>query len=192
MMMTLLTMKRFWCFAVLWISMDALSAQIIYTSAFTKTLEKAGISYIEPLEQWLHVTIPPGHDYMEYDLVLQNDRNDFEVRYHVNSGRNTQKSAPPFVEVSRLVANIASNNELHDIRVTILPDNLLKDVFNADRGVIAYFTPKAEFSEKPFGALLSLYADERRGIEIVLLYSHPEFDPVTAYRSIYFSEIGDR
>jgi hypothetical protein len=189
-MMILIAMKRFWCFAVFWISVDALSAQIIYTSTFTKTLETAGITYIEPLEQWLHVTIPPDHDYMRYDLVLQNDRNDFEVRYHVYSGRNAQKSVPPFVEVSRLVSSIASNNELHEIRVTIPPDDLLQEVFNADRGVIAYFTPKEEFSEKPYGALLSLYAGEHRGIAVVLLYSNMEFDPITAYRSIYFRELG--
>ncbi len=180
-------MKVFWYCVVLWISIDPVLGQIKYTASFTRSLEKAGISYIAPLEQWLHVAAPPDHEYMQYDLVLQNDRNDFEVRYRIHPNRRSELSIPPSVTVSRLIASIASNDEANEIRVVILSEEILK-VFNADRGVIAYFTPKDEFTEKPYGAVFSLYAEDRRAIDVVLLYTNPEFDPLTAYRSIYFRE----
>ena len=66
-----------------------------------------------------------------------------------------------YYEVSRLVSSIASNSDEDDIRVTILTAPFLKENFNAERGLIAQFKPKEEFSEKPFGAYISLYTDGR-------------------------------
>jgi hypothetical protein len=92
------------------------------------------------------------------------------------------------VSVSRLVANIASNDEINDIRIRIPSDEQLSEAFNAHRGVIAYFTPKVEFSEKPYGALLSLFAIDKPAIDIVILYTDPTYDPLLSYRSIRYKE----
>lgn len=172
-----------------WMMSDFASGQIIYTANFTRDLKKAGLEYAEPTEQWLHVTIPPNHEFMEYDLVLQNDRNDFEVRYSIHKERRSDLSIPPSVAVSRLLADIASNDEIHEIRIKIPPDELLKEAFNATSGVIAYFAPKDEFSEKDFGALVSLYAEGRPAIDIILLYRDPAFDPLIQYRSIRYEDL---
>lgn len=165
----------------------AVTGQIIYTAAFTRALEQAEIEYAEPVEQWLHVTLSPRHEFMEYDLVLQNDRNDFEVRYCIDNKHRTS-DIPPSIAVSRLLASIASNAETEAITVKIPTDDFLKQAFNAERGMIAYFTPKFEFSEKTYGALLSLYSADRSAIDIVLLYQDPLYDPLTMFRNIRFSE----
>jgi len=183
---------RYCCLVLCWLLIYPVSAQITYTVAFTQALEKAGISYLEPVEQWLHVTMPPEHEFMEYDLVLQNDRNDFEYRYRIQSGRYAESDIPASVIVSSLVATIATNQEPADIHIQIPTGSFLKETFNADRGVIAYFTPKVEFSEKPYGAYLSLYADGRPGIDVVILYSDEMFDPLTMYRGVYFIELLDQ
>lgn len=182
-------MRIYCCLAVGWLLIHSASAQITYTAAFTHALEKAGIGYAEPGEQWLHVTLPPEHEFMEYDLVLQNDRNDLEFRYRIQSGRYAESDIPASVIVSSLVASIATNQDPLDIHIQIPTDHFLKEAFNADRGVIAYFTPKAEFSEKPYGAYLSLYANGRSGIDIVILYADETFDPLTMYRGVYFTEL---
>lgn len=88
-------MKISGCLGFSWLLIHSVSAQITYTVAFTQALEKAGISYAEPVEQWLHVTLPPEHEFMKYDLVLQNDRNDLEFRYRIQSGRYAESDVPP-------------------------------------------------------------------------------------------------
>ena len=174
---------------VLWGGLQvAASAQIIHTASFTRALEAAGIGYAEPAEQWLHVTLPPEDGYMDYDLVLENDRNNFEVRYRIQHRAGPDKAVPASVEVARLVASIASNAPGSEIRILIPPDTMLREAFNADRGIIAYFTPKSDFSEKQFGALLSLYSSGRPGIDIVLLYYDAEYDPLRMFRSVRYRE----
>lgn len=162
-------------------------SQITYTATFTRLLDKARIDYAVPAEQWLHVTLPPDHDYMHYDLVLENDRGDFEVRYRFHTGLPAE-DMPPAVEVARLVAHIASNNPETEIRIQIPPDRLLQEVFNAEAGVVAHFTPKEDFSMKPYGTLLSLYPSGYAGIDIVILYTDPEYNAVEKYRSVRFRD----
>ena len=178
--------------SLLCVTFGAVSGQVTYTKAFTHLLEKEGIEYAEPTEQWLHVTIPPEHEFMKYDLVLQNDRNDFEVRYDIHSSRSRNQSIPPSVAVSRLLATIASNDESHDILIRIPEDYFLREAFNADQGILAYFTPKAEFSEKTYGALLSLYVEGRQAIDVILLYTDPAYDPLTMYRSVRFADVAEK
>lgn len=94
--------------------------------------------------------------------------------------------------VSSLIATISTNQEPADIHIRIPTDRFLKEAYNADRGVIAYFTPKVEFSEKSYGAYLSLYADGRTGIDVVILYSDETFDPLTMYRGVYFTDLPEQ
>jgi hypothetical protein len=122
---------------------------------------------------------------MHYDLVLQNDRNDFEVRYQF--GKYDQ-SIPPSIAVSRLVASIAINDDFHNIVVKIPSEELLREAFNADQGVLVRFTPKATFSEKTYGALLSIYSENRPALNVVILYMDQSYDPMTMYRSVRFRD----
>lgn len=161
--------------------------QITYTAAFTRLLEKSGMEYAEPAEQWMHVTVPPVDGYMDYDLVVENDREDFEIRYCFHLEKRS-KETPPSVEVARLVASIASNDPETEIRIQIPADSFLIQAFNADYGLIAHFIPKAEFSGKPIGVFISLYSENRPGIDIVLLYRDPAYDPLTMFRSIRFND----
>jgi hypothetical protein len=168
------------------IGITSLVGQIIYTASFTRLLHDAGVEYAAPAESWLHVTIPPEDDYMDYDLVVENDRNDFEVRYFFH--RDMDEQVPAAVRVAGLVASIATNEPESEIRIQMPSDALLRTAFNADRGIIAHFTPKADFSEKQFGALISLFHDGRPGIEIVVLYFDPEYDALRMFRNVRYRE----
>lgn len=181
------SLKRLWLsvVAILFVQVAGYN-QITYTAAFTRLLEKAGMEYAEPAEQWMHVTVPPIDDYMDYDLVLENDKGDFEVRYAFHREKPENRT-PPSVEVARLVASIATNDPETEIRIQIPADTFLRQVFNADFGLIAHFIPKEDFSMKPYGALISLYAEGRSGIDVVLLYRDPDYNPLEMYRSIRFT-----
>ncbi len=170
------------------ISQSSVDAQIVYTRAFTQRLVEAGLEYDLPAEQWLHVIMPPDDSLMHYDLVLQNDRNDFELRFHIHSASDADLVVPASVALTRLVATIASNDENALIRIEIPPEDLLKTAFNADRGAIALFSPKKIFSEKQYGALISLYSVGRQSVDIVILYNDPAYDPLTAFRSLRYQD----
>jgi hypothetical protein len=123
---------------------------------------------------------------MDYDLVLQNDRNDLEYRYRIESNARLRQPVPASVEVSRLLASIASNDSEANIVIKIPDEDFLRQAFNADHGMIAYFTPQAGFSEKPYGALLSLYAAGHPAVDVLILSYDRTIDPLQHFRSVYF------
>ena len=56
---------------------------LTYTYSFTEALKQHGLEFFKPVENWLHVAGPREDGYLDYDLVLENDINDFEVRYRI-------------------------------------------------------------------------------------------------------------
>lgn len=163
-------------------------SQITYTKQFTHKLQKAGIEYAEPVEQWLHVILPPEDGLMDYDLVLQDDRNTIEYRYRISLPSDSRAQLPPSVAVTALIANLATNAEEAEILIQIPPDSLLQAAFLADAGIVARFIPRQEFSAKEHGALISMISEEGAVVDVVILYTDPEFDPLMAFRSVRFRE----
>lgn len=165
------------------------SAQITFTRSFTKKLERASLEYLEPVEDWMHVVPLRSDDYMQYDAVLQNDRNDFEARYRIRRINARWRRIPQNIEVGRLVASIATNIGDSEIAMEFPDEHYLREYFNADQGLFAHFTPKLSFSEKPYGTFISLYAEGRAVVDIVLLYHDHEYRAVDQYRSLRFRDL---
>ncbi|MDX1479626.1 MAG: hypothetical protein R3301_18065 [Saprospiraceae bacterium] len=161
-------------------------AQITYTRSFTKKLAGAQLSYHTPVESWLHVVPLRSDAFMDYDLVLQNDRNDYEVRYRIRRLNRKWRAVPQHVEVSRLVASIATNEPEAEIRMSFPDDAFVREAFNAESGLFARFKPKPAFSEKPFGTLVSLYGEGKAIVDVVVLYHDPGFDPIEHFRDLRF------
>ena len=159
-------------------------AQIIYTAGFTRLLQEAEISYAMPVENYLHVIMPPEDGFMAYALVLENDRGDFEVRYRFHDAR--ESVVPAAVTVAGLIASIASNDPETEIRIQVPADTMLHTAFNAEKGLISYFTPKQEFSGKPYGAMINLSRSGRPAVDIVILYTDPAFNPELMFRTIRY------
>ena len=162
-------------------------AQITFTKSFTKKLDRASLEYYETVEEWLHVTPLESDAYMQYDLVLQNDRNDFEVRYRVRRLNKYWNRIPQQVEIGRLLASIAANGEESEIQMEFPASQYLREHFNADQGLFAHFTPKRSFSEKPYGTLISLYAEDKAIVDVVLLYNDPDYNARDQFRSLRFA-----
>lgn len=179
------TLRTVCLLLMVWVS-NALPAQIVHTARVTLLSRAAGLEYQEPVEQWLHVVYPPEHEYMRYDLALQNDRNDYEVRLRIRLPGTPEFTIPEPVEITRLLATIAINEPLHDIRIQIPPPDFLSEAFNAEQGLVAYFRPKPGFSEKPFGALISLFAEQRGAVDVVILYRDEAYDALSMFRNLRF------
>lgn len=142
------------------------------------------MEYLESVEQWLHVVPDDRDQFMKYDLVLENDRNDFEVRYRIRRGRHSR--LPLHVEVPRLASSIASNQDGSEIHMTFPDSTFLMTHFNARSGIFADFAPKAAFSEKPYGTLVCLGNDEDACVDIVILRYNPDYNALDAFRNIRF------
>ena len=161
---------------------------ITYTASFTKTIERLGIEIYEPVEEWLHVHPLDKDDFMKYDLVLQNDVNDFEARYRIRPFRGKWKRIPQQIEVNRLASSIASNDPPSDIYMSF-PDSLYaREIYNAQSCHIARFVPKRSFSEKPYGAILSIKSDDGTAVDIIILTYDPDYNPYSDLRHIRFRE----
>lgn len=146
-------------------------------------MEKAQIDFYEPVELWLHV-VPRAQDaFMRYDLVLQNDRNTFEMRIRV---RQKDEEWPHHVEVPRLAASISTNAPDSEVRITVPDSTFLQTHFNAQDGIFADFTPKRDFSGKRFGSLITLDHRERPSIDVVVLYDDEHYKPLDAFRNIRY------
>ena len=159
---------------------------IVYTASFTKKIEKIHLDVYEPVESWLHVYPMSRDSFMRYDLVLQNDRNDFEVRYRIRPERGRWKNTPQFVEFQRVLSSIATNDPEADIRLLKPDQAFFEEAFNATDGSIAYFTPKFSFSEKTHGALISITDAGNAAVDIVILYNEDEYDALRSFRHLRF------
>ena len=164
------------------------TGQITYTRSFTDRLQEAHLEYYKPVETWHHVSPKRKDRYMQYDLVLVNEENDLELRYMIKPYADDAVDQYPHVETMRLIQHVATNDEEADIRVLMPDSETLARRFNAEWGLCQYFTPKRTYSEKPFGALITLYAKGKAMIQVVILYQDASYDPFESFHFLKFRE----
>lgn len=167
-------------------------SEIVHTRSFTKKLQRASLEYLEPVEQYLHVVPLQRDEFMQYDLVLEDDRGEFEMRFRIRRINKHWRQIPQHVEIGRLVASMATNMDDADIAMEFPDPEFLRMHFNADEGLFAHFQPKASFSDKPHGTLVSLFAQDKAVVDVVLLYRDPQFIPVEQFRNVRFTAVVDR
>ena len=125
---------------------------------------------------------------MKYDLVLQNDINDFETRYRIRPYKGKWKRTPQNIEIGRLASSIATNDPEADIYMAFPDSTFAREEFNAVSCHIARFVPKQSFSEKPYGSILSIRADDGTAVDVIVLTYDPEYNPYSDLRHIRFKE----
>ena len=162
--------------------------ELVYTRAFTDALEAQGLDYYEPVETWLHVTKHREDHFMDYTVILENDINDYEVRYRLRGRASAAEAFPPKIEIVRLISSISVNDEEADIRIRIPEQDFAHEHFNAEAVAFGDFTPKRSFSEKPYGTYISLYSSRYGSVDVILLYYDGEMDPLASYRNLRFRE----
>lgn len=147
---------------------------IIYTRSFTNLLEKYHIDFYAPVERWLHASHVQQDHFMDYDLILE-DGNDIEVRIRILD----QGHIPPHphVEMIRMLASIATNDQDVDISVSALEPEYSLNNYGADGVVIGDFIPKETYSAYPFGRILFIYKKGVALIEYIVLHNMDQLDP---------------
>ena len=162
---------------------------IIYTQAFTHKLEKCGLEFYQPTENWLRPTPLIEDEYLEYDLVLAGD-DGYEMRIIINEDSKKVSQHPP-VHLNRIISNAATNSETALIGIRPFNDHLAKEHFNAEWGVIADFTPKELFSSGYAKArIVCFFKSGRALVTYIILYNEEVdryFDNAMAFRDIDIS-----
>ena len=161
---------------------------LIYTSKFTRLLKKAELEFFKPVEVWLRIKPVQRDRHMRYDLILHNEVNDFEVRYRILPSGRSKMETYPHIEASRLAASLASNADNSEIRVQVPDPAFVRETYNADWCTVHSFVPKASNTEKSFGSLLSILAEDQAMVNIVLLYDDPEYNVLEQFRQVRFQE----
>ena len=175
-------------FMVLVYNSTQLDAQIIYTDHFTEKLLASHLDYYKPLEQWYHVTPKTKDAFLKYDLVLINEAEDLEVRYILKPYEQDALDLFPHVDNSRIIHHIASNDPENDITAIILTKGQAIKRYNANWGVVHYFTPKISFSTKPYGALISIFSEGKATANAILLYEDEKFDVLSGFHQLRFRD----
>lgn len=145
---------------------------ITYTKSFTTKLQRNGIDFFQPVERWLHVANIKKDDYMKYDLVLQ-DEADLEVRVRIIEDSKLF-SKHPHIEVMRMMATMATNDQDADILISQMDPEMVSEVYSADWGLFADFVPKIGFSTYPKGRVLCLYKEGRALVNYIILHDEDE------------------
>ena len=176
------------CWFLLIAGTGALRGQeIVYTMSFTEALQAQNLEYYEPVEQWLHVAGERHDQFMTYDLILENDRNDLEIRFRLRPAAESEL-LPPNVEITRLLASISTNSEVSEIHMSIANPEYAKSEFNAESVIFASFTPKPEFSRRPLGSLVSIASGEYGAVDVIILHYDETYSVEDSFRNIRFKE----
>lgn len=151
------------------------SDDLIYTRSFTQKLLHFNIDFFQPIERWLHITPTTEDAYMNYDAVFH-DEAELEVRVKFIDVKKAA-SYHPHIELTRLMADIATNDQNEDILIHQMNREWVNETYNADWGVFVDFAPKLSYSQYPKGRVLCLYKEERALIHYIILYGDEELDP---------------
>ncbi len=155
--------------AMLWSQED-----MIYTKGFTHKLAHHQIDFFQPVERWLHITDVTSDEFMEYDAVLR-DESGLEIRVNIQEA-DKMYSQHPHIEVMRMIADIATNEEQHDIMINQMNNDWVSERYQADWGLFVDFTPKASYSSYPNGRVLYLYKEGRALVSYIVLHNEEELD----------------
>lgn len=150
-------------------------AQIDLPPRFSQKLDLCQVQLATPLEHLYKTKKAESNPIMPYDFAMYSKKEKLEIRYHIipfSDSTNIENDLPQ-MHLMRTMTNVASNDEEAVTTVHSISEQQLKEDFNADWGVIAFFPPKASFSNFKNCKLLCLFK-ENKGIAFVYyLFDEP-------------------
>jgi hypothetical protein len=143
---------------------------------FTEKVERLELEFFTPVERRIKTKKLLKDDFLEYDLVLRS-RNQLEIRYILQPFDNQQNTVlHPHVELTRMVASVASNDEEEEILINAFSGSEAKREYGADWGLFADFVPKRSFSGFPKARIMSLYKEEKGLVNCIILYKTEDLE----------------
>jgi hypothetical protein len=159
------------CSALLCLLPQVLLAQKTgHPFAFDQVLAEAGLEVFEPLDAGYRPLEPLENEYLNCQFALYSNREDLELRYYVLPWNEQDKlSTTPNVATFRVLTTVASNADDALISALQLEPETLQKEFNADWGMVYFFTPKPAFSTAPSAKMLAV-SKEGKGTAFVFFF----------------------
>jgi hypothetical protein len=164
-----------------------LRGQIIYTQTFTDELSAAN-AVCESLKGGFYNIVPVVSDsYFDYDLILESEVEDMELRYVIEPDYIPNIGDIPSVHQVTVSTNLAYNSDMSLVSIVPLSAYRLKQM-GASWGSVSFFQPKTGISERKSSRLLTLYGLEKGRIHVIIFYNRD--DPLIRQRlySLRFSQ----
>lgn len=165
--------------------------EIKYSDNLSELLKQTKVDVFLPTESdYRDVNIlKRATAYQPYQLALRSRKEKLEIRYAIQPIDTIQQFYfPPNANFMRTITHLASNEEEHVIAVHSMASNDLEEIFNADWGKEALFTPKDIFSERNHCKMLMLHKDGVGDVFVFFLFDLPNEDLDTRYYALQFLE----
>ena len=146
-------------------------AQINYSNAFAQKLEEGQLIFVSPVEGKYKDILIEKNDFFNCDLAIKSRKENLEIRYAIQPLRiDNPIHQVPQVAAMQAISNAATNSQETVIAVHNIPQTVLEKQFNAEWGTVAYFTPKAQFSNKKHCKMILLHSEGKANVFIFFLF----------------------
>lgn len=161
--------------------------QIHYSHHFTKKLNSMAGSFVEPVEGYYKVKMLRRDAYMRYDLVINSEEKEFEMRFLLDK---KYLSGTPKISMMTLASSLASNDTHFDIHMHLFPPDLAKNYYAADWAAYADFVPKQSLTDKHYARLLCIYQVDLGLIYQLMLFNQHDEEKNRRLYTIGFGSAG--
>lgn len=148
------------------------NAQIELPTTFTQKLEQHHIHIALPLENKFKTVKIDSSKYMPYDFAIKSRKEKLEMRYYIHpfEVNDSTMNDIPQVQSMLLLTNIAKNEEDAITAVHRINQSELKETYQADWGIVAYFQPKTTFSHFTDCKMVALFKEGQATAYIFYLF----------------------
>lgn len=171
---------------------NLLGQKLDFSEEVQSLLQRAQIDIVTPLEaDYRSVNISERlSKYQPYDYVLRSRKEKLEIRFLIQPTDTTQHFYfPPNANFMRTITHLASNDEENVVAVHSMAEEDLVEIFNADWGKEALFTPKEKFSGHSHCKLLMLHKEGIGDVFVFFLFDFPNDTWEKRYHAVRFTDM---
>lgn len=170
------------------LSLSVNAQKIDYPNGFSELLDKAGVDFFEPVEAGYKDTRPVRNEFQNYHLAIFSKKEDMEIRYVISPfEKGDPFSNNPHIAVARTMSSVAVNDHEKLISAIQLEREALQNDFNADWGMVYFFTPKPGFSAYPHCRMLALHKENQATVFVFYLFEKADNEALdTRYYALQF------
>ena len=151
-----------------------LHGQVDLTDHFSTLLDRAGLTFVEPLEARYKDIRLAGNDYADCQFAIRSRKEKLEIRYLVYPYQEEDPlSFAPHVRAMRLLVSLATNQQESIMRGMEVAKADLEEQFQADWGKVFFFTPKPGFTSWQQCKMLALHREGQGTAFVFFLFDKP-------------------
>ena len=164
-------------------------AQIKMDVGFDRLLKELELAFNEPTENRYKTINRSNNNFYNCDFSIKCKNDDLEIRYSIFRIYETESEVIfPHILSMNTVHHLASNQNDSEIVVHSVPEETLKNQFNADWAAVFYFTPKSQFSSKRNCKLLVIYKEGKGLVYTFFLFNNPSIELDHQFYSLSFDK----